>query len=357
MNKTIKAALIFSFSLAIAIIHCAPALAQNTAGQVLASLSKLPADKRQQVLVEKAKAEGEVTFYSSLQAQQLEPFVKVFATRYPFIKANPYRISGGQQVARIQTEMQAGRNLVDVTNGAAEQASNLKSIGALDPYFSPQREFYSEAYRDQKGYFSAFYIIPMVLGYNTTMVKRNEAPKSYQDLLDPKWHGKIFLDDEAYEWFAVMLKSLGREKGLKYMKELAKQDIRFTRGRTLQTQLIVAGERPLGIVLSGHTVLDLKSKGAPIDWVALDPYFSHSNQIMLARHAPHPYAAALFIDWSLSEEGQTKITTFGRVVARKGIKQRFPELVEKESFLVDVDFITPILDETGKEFRTILLGR
>ena len=357
MDKVIKTRAVLIALLIIGVFQPVRLLAQETAGQILAKLNKLTPDQRRQILIEKAKAEGEVTFYSSLQTQQLEPFVKLFATRYPFIKANPYRISGGQQVSKIKTEMQAGRNLVDVTNGAAEQAANLRTIGAIDPYFSPQREAYSAAYKDKDGYFSAFYIIPMVLGYNTTLVKRNEAPKSYQDLLDPKWTGKMFLDDEAYEWFAVMLKSLGKEKGLKYMTELAKQDIRFTRGRTLQTQLIIAGERPLGVVLSGHTVLDLKAKGAPIDWVGLDPYFSHSNQIMLARRAPHPYAAALFIDWALSEEGQAKITTFGRVVARTGVKQRFPELIEKESFLVDVDFISPILDETGKQFRKILLGK
>jgi iron(III) transport system substrate-binding protein len=97
-------------------------------------------------------------------------------------------------------------------------------------------------------------------------------------------------------------------------------------------------------------------RGAPRR-VILDPYFAQANKLMLARHAPHPHAAALFIDWSLSEEGQSMITTFGRVVARKGVKQRFPELVEKESFLVDVDFIGPILDQSGKEFSQIFLGR
>jgi len=79
--------------------------------------------------------------------------------------------------------------------------------------------------------------------------------------------------------------------------------------------------------------------------VNLEPYLAQANKLMLARHAPHPYAAALFIDWALSEDGQSMITTFGRVVARKGVKQRFPELVEKESFLVDVDFIGPVLDQ------------
>ena len=129
------------------------------------------------------------------------------------------------------------------------------------------------------------------------------------------------------------------------------------RGRTAQSQLLAAGERPIAIVLSGHTVLDMKARGAPIDQVILDPYYAQANKLMLARHAPHPHAAALFYDWALSEEGQTIITSFGRVIARKGVKQRFPELVEKESFLVDVDFIGPIMDQTGKEFSQIFLGR
>src|SRR5687768_202735 len=126
----------------------------------------------------------------------------------------------------------------------------------------------------------------------------------------------MFLDDEAYEWFAVLLKHFGREKGLQYMRNLAKQDLRMVRGRTAQSQLLSAGERPLAIVLSGHTVLDLKARGAPIDQVTLDPYFAQANKLMLARHAPHPHAAALFIDWSLSDEGQSMITTLDRKSTR-----------------------------------------
>jgi iron(III) transport system substrate-binding protein len=253
--------------------------------------------------------------------------------------------------------MNAGNHLFDVTNGAAEQASALKKIGAIDRYHSPQRDLFAEPNKDKEGFFTSLYVIPIVLGYNINLVKRQEIPKNYDDLLQPRWKSNMFLDDEAYEWFAVLLKHYGREKGLQYMRNLAKQDLRLLRGRTQQSQLIAAGERPLAIVLSGHTVLDLKARGAPVDQVILDPYFAQANKLMLARHAPHPHAAALFMDWSLSEEGQSMITTFGRVVARKGVKQRFPELVEKESLLVDVDFIGPILDQSGKEFSQIFLGR
>ncbi|MGZ8451645.1 MAG: ABC transporter substrate-binding protein [Candidatus Binatia bacterium] len=331
--------------------------APESAGQILARLNKLPAEQRQKQLIEKAKAEGEVAFYSSLQAQQIEPFIRVFQKRYPFIKVNPYRVSGNRQVIKIQTEMNGGNHLFDVTNGSSEQASAIKKIGAIDPYFSPQRDFYNPPNRDKDGYFVSLYVIPIVLGYNTNMVKRQDVPKSYEELLQPKWKSNMFLDDEAYEWSAVLQKHMGRDKALQYMRALAKQDLRLMRGRTAQSQLLGAGERPIAIVLSGHTVLDMKARGAPVDQVILDPYFAQANKLMLARHAPHPHAAALFYDWALSEEGQAIITSFGRVVARKGVKQRFPELVEKESFLVDVDFIGPIMEQTGKEFSQIFLGR
>jgi iron(III) transport system substrate-binding protein len=352
----------FAIFLAIAVLSSAApsvysAAAPETAGQILARLNKLPAEQRHKQLVDKAKTEGEVAFYSSLQAQQIEPFTRVFQKRYPFIKVNPYRVSGNRQVIKIQTELNGGNHLFDVTNGSAEQASAIKKIGAIDPYFSPQREYYNPPNRDKDGYFTSLYVIPIVLGYNTNMVKRQDAPKSYEDLLQPKWKGNMFLDDEAYEWSAVLQKHMGRDKALQYMRALAKQDLRLMRGRTAQSQLLAAGERSIAIVLSGHTVLDMKARGAPIDQVILDPYFAQANKLMLARHAPHPHAAALFYDWSLSEEGQSIITSFGRVIARKGVKQRFPELVGKESFLVDVDFIGPIMDQAGKEFSQIFLGR
>ena len=185
----------------------------ETAGQVLAKLNNLAPEQRQKTLVEKARAEGEVAFYSSLQAQQIDPFIRVFQKRYPFIKVNPYRVSGNRQVIKIQTEMNAGNHLFDVTNGSAEQASALKKIGAIDPYQSPQRQFFNTPNKDKDGYFTSLYVIPIVLGYNTNLVKRPDAPKTYDDLLQPKWKSNMFLDDESYEWFAVLLKQMGRDKG------------------------------------------------------------------------------------------------------------------------------------------------
>lgn len=332
------------------------ATAQETAGAALAKIAKLAPEARQKALVEGAQREKEITFYSSLQPPQIEPFSRAFQKRYPFIKVNPVRLSGSRVVTRIQSEMNGGRNLVDVVNVSGEEAAALKKVGTLDPYHSPQREFYPPGARDKEGYFSVVSLITMVLGYNSNMVKKADAPKSYDDLLQPRWRGQMFLDNEAFDWFAVLLKHFGREKGVQYMRALAKQDVTLIRGRTAQAQLLVAGEKPIAIVQSGNTMLDYKAKGAPVDLSILDPYMALSNYIMLAKHAPHPHAAALFIDWSLGEEGQQLMTSYGRVILRKGVKQRFPELVEKEPFLTDAEFLGPMLEEGAREFRQIFTG-
>lgn len=338
------------------VVAATPTAAQETAGQILARLEKLSTENRQKTLVERARNEKEVTFYSSLQTSDAEPFLKAFNKRYPFIKVNTYRISGQKQVIMIQSEFNAGRHAFDVTNASAAQAFGIKKTGALDPYPSPQRQYFSSAHKDKEGYFTPTYIVPVVLGFNTNMVKRSEAPKRYEDLLEPRWKSNMILDIEEFPWFAVMLKHYGREKGLDYMRRLAKQDIQMGRGRTTQAQLISAGERAIGIALNSSSVLDFKTRGAPLDWTILDPYYAKPNMLMFARHAPHPHAAALLIDWTLSEEGQSLLSTLGYVVARKGVKQSVPALLEKESFLADPDFIGPILEETGRDFRSVFTG-
>ncbi len=155
--------------------------------------------------------------------------------------------------------------------------------------------------------------------------------------------------------YFVLRKHWGIEKARRFLRQLAKQEPRLQRGRTSQSQLLLAGERPLAIALHGHTVLDLKSKGAPIDWITLDPFFAKANMTMIAERAPHPHAAALFIDWLLSDQGQSVITTFGRVTAHKKVKQRFPEMVKDKYYLVTPDEIGPTINEVQKEYREIIL--
>lgn len=353
MNRMVSAVIVVAVALTVGSFGVAAAQPKGTADEILRQYNKLPPNEREKALIKGAEAERELVVYGAMQAEELAQLTKVFNKRYPSLKLNAARLGGRRVITRIETEYRAGRFLVDVAGGFANISHSLKSAGVIAPYYSPQRKFFPIRDSEKEGYFAPDYIAPVVLGYNTTMLKRSEVPKTYQELLSPQWKGKMFLDDEDYDWFVTLLKHLGKSEGIQYMRKLAAQEVGIRRGRILQTQLIIAGERPIGIALHAHSLLDLKSKGAPIDFVILDPYLAKPSEIMLLRRAPHPHAAALYLDWILSEEGQTMQASFGRIVARKGIKLEYPELVERKYFLAGAEEIGPDLAGATKEFNEI----
>ena len=142
------------------------------------------------------------------------------------------------------------------------------------------------------------------MAYNTNLLKPQDLPKGYDDLLDPKWKGKMLMDSRETEWYASMLQILGREKALRLMRGLAKQDLSFRPGRTLITQVLASGEAPLAVNDYDHLVQSAKKRGAPVESLPITPVVSRVTPIALGRYAPHPNIGKLFIDFSLSEEGQ-----------------------------------------------------
>jgi len=148
MTRTLLITVVTILAFTLALSATTISAQQETAGQILAKLDKLSVENRQKVLVERARSEKEVTFYSSLQTADAEPYVKAFNKRYPFIKVNVYRISGQKQVIMIQSEFNVGRHAFDITNASAAQAFGIKKTGALDPYQSPQRQYFSTAHKD-----------------------------------------------------------------------------------------------------------------------------------------------------------------------------------------------------------------
>jgi len=327
----------------------AEAQPKESASQILRRYNALSLGDRQKALIKGAQAERELAVYSSMRVDELDQLIKTFNKRYPFLKLNISRLSGRRVVTRIETEHRAGRHTVDVGEGFANISYSLKVGGLVDPYFSPERKFFAGGNADKEGYFAPAYIAPVVLGYNTKMVRREEVPKTYEELLAPKWKGKLFLDEEDYDWYVVLMRHFGKSKGADYMKKLAANDLAIRRSRILQTQMIIAGERPIGVALHGHSLLDFKERGAPIDYVVLAPYFAKPSEIMLGRYAPHPHAAALYLDWVLSEEGQSLQSSFGRITARKGIKSQFPE----NYFLAGAEEIGADLVGAIKEFSEV----
>jgi iron(III) transport system substrate-binding protein len=273
-----------------------------------------------QSLVEKAMKEGKLTLYSGLTIPDTQIVADAFTKKYPFIKFEFTRTTASKRLQRLIMEKQVGQRIADVYQVLGVDASIFKKEGLLRKYVSPEARDWPEGFQDPEGYWTTYYTAYFTWVYNTRMVPEKEAPKSYEDLLDPKWKGKVGMSGSEYEWYQGMMDFMGREKGLRFMKSLAKQKIRFNSGRTLTTQLMAAGEFPIALGVM-HRTLQMKKKGAPIHWMSFPtPNLAAMRACVLHADAPHPNTGKLFIDFMLSKEGQKILNSLDRHPVRKDIK-------------------------------------
>lgn len=269
--------------------------------------------------IDGAKKEGSLIWYTSTNVEDITRIFAAFAKRYPFIKSEYSNAGSARLFNRILNEQRAGKVFFDLVAVRGVETHQLIAGGFLQPYLSPEAAAYPAGFKDSRGYWVDYFDSYNVIGYNTKLVPKDQAPKSWDDLLDPRWKGKIALDDEMFSWYAAMSVAWGRERAQRYMRALARQDIQLRSGQTLIAQLMGAGEFHLGMVLA-HRIERMKRQGAPVDWVTtLDPITVSLHPIALAAKAPHPNAAKLFIDYLLSKEGQQLVLSIGRTPSRPGI--------------------------------------
>jgi iron(III) transport system substrate-binding protein len=264
---------------------------------------------------EKAEAEGKLMFYATFNAADSKMLADGFKQAYPKIDATFYRATDAAIMERILTENRAGQNLWDVVVTTSFYGHNLTKRGLFATYDSPERRFFKEGYKDPQGAWTSVYTNYAAFGYNTSTVPKGSIPQSYADLLKPEWKDNIGMDSKAYEWFGTMLKSMGEEKGLAYMRELAKQT-QLRAGRTLIAQLVAAGEFKGALTAYSQTFEVLKPSGAPVDWVYLNPVFANIHPAGVSAKAPHPNAARVFIDFVLSKRGQEIVRKMNRIPDR-----------------------------------------
>ena len=277
-------------------------------------------------VIEAAKQEGALMYYTTMTLSQSQVVVGKFQEKYPFIKTELFRTGGDPLLNRIITEARGGRYAWDVVSGRGEMVLPLMQRKLLASYRSPETSFIDKDLVDDQNYWAAYYVNPYVLGYNTKLVKKDEVPKTYEDLLDPKWKGKkISIDDEAYGLLSGLIDAWGKEKAVDYLKRRAAQEPVVMRGNTNRVQLTAAGEYSL-IIAYAPTIQRETSRGAPIDWVALEPAPVQVNPAMLAVKAPHPNAGKLFVDYLLSKEGQEMLTGFNRTPVRSDVEPKPPRL-------------------------------
>ena len=308
------------------------ALAALLCGGILVPRAEAASNKE---VIEAAKKEGEVVYYTTMTLSQSKKVVDKFQKKYPFIKTELFRTGGGPLLNKIVTEDRGGRNAWDVTVGRGEMVLPLMERKLLASYHSPEAKSIEKDLVDPEGFWTAYYVNPYVLGFNTNLVKKASAPKTYEDLLDPKWKGKkISIDDEAFGLLSGLIRAWGKEKAVDFFKKLAAQNPVLMRGNTNRVQLTVAGEYSL-IVAYAPTIQRETSRGAPIDWVPLEPVPVQVNPTMIAANAPHPNAARLLSDFLLSKEGQTMLVGFHRVPVREDVDPDPPRLFKGYKRIVE----------------------
>lgn len=306
--------------------------------EVIQTISNLPAAQRRAALEQGARREAQIVFYTSVSAADVPKITAAFEASHPFLKVNAYRAQPSTLITRLETERRAGRDLADLVGSAPAQMWLLKQGKLARPYLSSERQAFPSGSYDREGYWAGFEVTPIVLAFNSKMVPAAEAPRAYDDLLKATWKGKMSLGNDEYEWYSVMLDSLGKKKGLDYMKALAKQDLNMVgTSSRMRVELMMAGEFAVSLAARGRRVVEFKEQGAPIDYRLFEPYPSVPNFIALMAHAPHPYASILFYDWLLSQEGQAALTQIPRLTIRKGMKQkgRLQDLYQKDFVFVD----------------------
>ena len=222
-------------------------------------------------LVELAKKEGEVVVYSSSSTEEVRNLVDGFRKQYPFINVSSYRSGDYALLNRVRTEAKGGRYAWDVLDMTTYPGYWLAKEGFFAKYSAPERKYIREGHLDDQSYWTSILSNVNVVVYNTKLVPRDSVPKRKQQHHDPKWMGKMGMEQYAYEWFANLLYVMGEENGKAFMKRLGEQKITYRGGRTLNTELLAAGEFSLGIALYLHRARDMRNKGAPIDWVMLEP--------------------------------------------------------------------------------------
>jgi iron(III) transport system substrate-binding protein len=307
-------------------------------------------------ILEGAKKERQLVVYTSMTVDQMQQILNAFKTKYPFIEPHMFRAVGERLLTKILTETQSGRYEFDVVQSAETQAYVLQKNSLLGRYASPEAKSLPKSFVDPQGYWAAVYIMPNVVGFNTKLLNRKDVPKNEQDLLDPKWKGKIGMDPTKPEWFVWMLKRMGQEKGMAYMRRLAAQELRLHPGLSLLTNLLAAGEFPLALNTYLHSVEEVKKKGGPADWAAFDPVFTKFQPIEMSAKAPHPNAAKLFIDFVLSLEGQRIIASFSRVPTRPGVQTVIPGL-DRLNLVVDDFNAAEDFTKNYDLFRSIFVDR
>jgi len=267
-----------------------------------------------QANVEAAKKEGTLTLYTTIAEKDLPVIIKPFEDKYG-IKVSVWRAGTDKVLQRAVAETRAKKYEFDAVHFGAPEMEALSREKILAPVNSPVHKDLLPGSVPAHKEWAATILSVWVQAYNTQAVKKSELPKTYQDLLDPKWKGKLGIEAKNDDWFATVVHQMGSEsQGVEFFRKLSSTNgISPRQGHTLLNNMVVSGEVPLALTVYNYMPEQAKKKGAPIDWFVIEPAIARANAIGVARHAQHPNAALLFYEYLLGPDGQKAMVSIDYV--------------------------------------------
>jgi iron(III) transport system substrate-binding protein len=256
---------------------------------------------RHQRLLEAARKEGSLTLYTSIPEKDMAVLSADFEKRYG-VRVNVWRASTVKVLQRVVAEKRANRwdfDAVDISSPELEALYQEKVLQEVNSGL--HKELMEEAMPSHRGWAPQFLSV-FVQSYNTKAVKEEDLPKTYADLLDPKWKGKLGVEVNDSDWYCGQVRFLGQEKGTRLFQEIvARNKWSVRNGHSLLANMVVSGEVPLALTTYSYMIDQAKQKGAPVEWFAINPVIGRSNGIGVSRKPPHPNAALLFYEYMISD--------------------------------------------------------
>jgi iron(III) transport system substrate-binding protein len=319
----------FSFVLLVVVLSFSCVWAQAKKPRTLDELAAYAGADRHQILLEGAKAEGKIVWYTSLSGVYRE-LVNAFKKKYPEIDIEVYRGGSTDLGPRLMNEAQAGRFVADALESTPGLLMLLRERGILKPYVSPELTRYPDEAKTKADNSRIYWVTDreayLGFGYNTRLISAAEAPKNFQDLLRPELKGKMAVTTESST--SRVIGSMIKVKGEEFVKRLQTQDIRMFKASSAGfLDLIAAGEVAGSFVVFRNQVAVMKERKAPVEWIALDVAPANAGGSAIIANAPHPHAALLFTDFVIGADGQKLMEQFRYGVAWKDypFKRDYPE--------------------------------
>jgi len=325
-----------------------PAFAQDT------SLLRYEGADRVQKLTGLAKKEGWFMLYTSFAEKDLPRLTAAFEKRYG-VKVRVWRSASEKVLQRAVIETGAGRHEFDAIHTSALEMEALYREKVLQPVAPAHGvQLLAGALRPHRAW-TATYLSFWVQAYNTSVVKKEDLPRTYQDLLDPKWKGKLGIEARVPEWYATVAMDMGEERGIRFFRELvARNGISVRGGHTLLSNLVIAGDVPLALTMYQYITEGAKRKGAAVDWFVLEPAVARMSGVGIAQRAPHPNAALLFYEFMLSTEAQQLLLEMDYVPTLSKLPS---PLANRRFQLVDPAIALDQHDKWEKSFEDVFIKR